>query len=119
MLSLFACAARLFAEANRHRETGNTKYRVTVWKVFYNACVTFLTGFLTGENLRETTLGNGKRMLLTAVACFLAPAIVDALILVNGRMILNEFLKWLTTKTGAAPTEIEKQDETDNPKDTA
>lgn len=108
---------RLAADVMRRREAakGKEHYRPSGWRVLFHLTATATVAFLTTQYLHEGTWGNGKRMAVLFLATFLAPAAIDALLLVNGKMLLAEFAKWLSSKTQNAVSlsEPEPQQEQD------
>ncbi len=100
---LFTSLLRLAAEVMRKSEAGTKPHRLSFWRVLFHFAATATVAFLVSTWLHETDWPNGRRMLALFLATFLAPALIDALMLISGKMLLAEFAKWLATKTGAAP----------------
>lgn len=121
---LFTSLLRLAAEVMRKSEAGTKPHRLSFWRVLFHFAATATVAFLVSTWLHETDWPNGRRMLALFLATFLAPALIDALMLISGKMLLAEFAKWLATKTGAgsaadfpensSPTNVATDDDPEN-----
>ena len=99
LVCLFALLMRLGATVNKARETNST-YKLTAWKVFYQAAASFGIGFLAVGFLVETKMGTGWKMGALFVVSFSSTVVVDALLLIKPEMILKEFAAWVSIKLG-------------------